>query len=558
MIDDTRSSEAGEKSHPPFCLSQNVGSILEHTVTRAHANRWARNLRFLTVDDIGDNSQDRSKDATTVMTSSDGVGTFNDTKEVEEPCGITGQCSPCEKRLPPPSGHVCEQHMSPDFQKFSSEHREAEFRKFTDPCVHVQEHSCHECQHIPLFPNQGKVSRFRIRRLLPTGNDKLPECCHFIAVSYCWTSQGDSKSQLDEEQYLVREEDGTVRPIRAQRSTIDRVVSFARENGFRMIWIDQECIEQDNPDEKELAIQAMDHVYLRAQTSIGLFHAQLQQRHLDCLFAVSENLIKTSSRQRRGRRAFLSRRAIHRKTIWDAISMIVNDKWNTRAWILQEAFASSGNMVLLFPRADVKVNGWPLVCHEMSQTDLAIRLDFVQQCLGVCMKYMWPVLRGALAQTQNMNNSQSHDPGFGRSGTRLGPPEEIRTTVNRIELFHPPPPEQSAQLIMNSIRPRRVCNAAVALNYMRLRNLFRVADKLAIVANLCGYVVRLNTTELEKSQQSLGCCILTLSLANGDFSLLTPQMYHPLSSTQLGMFTSLIISRCSTIYLTFTSISELS
>lgn len=118
----------------------------------------------------------------------------------------------------------------------------------------------------------------------------------------------------------------------------------------------------------------------------------------------------------------------------------------------------------------------------------------------------------------------------------------MKMTVNRIQLFHPPAPDRTAQLILNNTRPRRVCNAAVALNYMQLRELFRVADKLAIVANLCVYTVRLNTTELEKSQQSLACCILTLALANGDFSLLTPQVYLPLSSTHPSKFISLIVT----------------
>lgn len=281
--------------------------------------------------------------------------------------------------------------MPINFKKFSNEDREAELFKFTDPCVHVQEHTCDECQHIPLFPNQEKVTRFRIRKLLPVGSDKLPECCHFVAVSYCWMSQGDCSSHPDEESYLVREEDGTVRRMRAQRATIDRVVSFARDNGFRMIWIDQECIEQDSPSEKDLAIQAMDCVYLRAQTSIGLFHAGLQQQHLDCLsFERQFKLDTTATLTHRGLRVYQGCRTIHRETMWEAMSMIANDKWNTCAWILQEAFASSGNMVLLFPRANVKVTGWKMVCHELSWTDLAIRLDVLQQCLGACMKYMWP------------------------------------------------------------------------------------------------------------------------------------------------------------------------
>lgn len=535
MIDDTRSLEAGDKSHPPFCLSKNVDSILKHTVTRAHANRWARNLRLLTFDDSYDNSQNRSEDAATDTISSDGVGICNDTEEAEEHFRITGQCSPCEKRLPPPPGHICEQHMPDNFKKFSSEDREAELRKFTNPCVHVQEHTCDECRHIPLFPNQGKVTRFRIRRLLPVGSDKLAECCHFVAVSYCWTSQGDLDSRPDEEPYLVREENGTIRQIRAQRATIDRVVSFARENGFRMIWIDQECIEQDNPNEKELAIQAMDCVYLRAQTSIGLFHAKLQQRHLDCLLAFYEQRFRATPTQTRGGwRAFQGCRTINRKAMWDAMSMIANDRWNTRAWILQEAFASSGNMVLLFPRAGLKVNGWLMVCHELSQTDLAIRLDLVQECLGVCMKYMWPVLERALTQKRR---AKKNGPRTRQSGIYLEDLEDTKMTVNRIKSFHPASPDHPSRLILNSSRPRRICNAAVALNYLRLRDLFRVADKLAIVANLCGYIFRLNTNELEKSQQSLASCVLTLALANGDFSLLIPQIYPSVSSTQSGMLT---------------------
>lgn len=555
MIDDTRSVEAGEKSHPPFCLSQNVDSILKQTVTRVHANRWARNLRFLTLDDSDCNNQNRSKNSATAMTSSGGTGICNDTEKVEEHFRTTGQCSPCEKRLPPPSGHLCEQHLPKNLTRISSEDRETELRKFTDPCVHVREHTCRECQHIPLFPNQGKVTRFRIRRLLPVESDELPECCHFVAVSYCWTSQGDSVSQPEEEPYLVREENGTIRPIRAQRATIDRVVSFAKENGFRMIWIDQECIEQDNPSEKELAIQAMDCVYLRAQISIGLFHAKLQQRHLDCLLLVYEHRFgRTTTQKRRGWRTLQGCRTYNRKTMWDSVSMIAKDRWNTRAWILQEAFASSGNMVLLLPRADVKVNGWLLVCHELSQTDLAIRLDVVRECLGVCMSHMWPALRWALTQKQDATNSQSHDPWTGKSGTFLRDLEDIKTVIHRVNMFHPAAPDHPFGLAIGSTRTRHVCSAAVALTYLRLRDLFRVADKLAIVANLCGYVVRLNTTELEKSQQSLACCILTLALTNGDFSLLTPQIYLPVSSMQPGMPHSLIVTGCLTSLLTDKSV----
>ncbi|KAK7423534.1 hypothetical protein QQX98_000992 [Neonectria punicea] len=201
--------------------------------------------------------------------------------------------------------------------------------------------------------------------------------------------------------------------MRASKSTIDRIVTFARENGFRMIWIDQECIEQDKPDEKELAIQAMDHVYVRAHTSIGLCHAELQQEGVDCLLLAYESHMGHGFPVRRGRPPVKRHRQVNLEVMRDVLSKIVNDRWNTRAWILQEAFASSKNMILLFPRPSA----------------------------------------------------------------------------------------------------------------VDLRGLFRVADKLAIVANMCDYHIRLNTTELEKTQKSLATSILALAALNGDFSLLVPQMY---------------------------------
>ena len=69
-------------------------------------------------------------------------------------------------------------------------------------------------------------------------------------------------------------------------------------------------------------------------------------------------------------------------------------------------------------------------------------------------------------------------------------------------------------------RPRRSCNAAVALSYLRLRENTQVSDRLAIMANLCNCDVRLNTIEIKKDHLYLSACKFALALLNGDFSLL--------------------------------------
>ncbi|KAI0837772.1 heterokaryon incompatibility protein-domain-containing protein [Hypoxylon sp. FL0890] len=527
MIDDTReipdSGHGPASSRPQFHPSRDeVAKILESSTIRHHASRWASNLRFLTFDDSCEDDFDSN--CTTLTTSQN------------EETPLRGQCQPCARRVPIPSGHMCESHT---INRTRIPDRETELHKYADPCVHVREHSCDDCQHIPLFPNELKVTKFRIRRVYPLNVEKAAHCTDFVAVSYCWSSEKNDDKTIP---YKVIEEDGRVRDSRASNATIDRVVAFARENGFRMIWIDQECIEQDNPEEKERAIQAMDYVYLRAHTSIALFHAELQQKHLECVLLAYEAQM-ARFRKHRGRKALHGCRKVSLPTMCEAVSMIINDRWNTRAWILQEAFSSSGRMVLLFPRVkNVNVGSWLLICHELSQSELAVRLDTIQDCLQICTPMILPELRRALQIKENESNRHRAQTGQmritrpmkktrqSRGNTNdqgvLDNANEIRTTIKRLQLFHPIAPEHPCKIILGNLNPRRTCNAAVALTYLHLRGLERVVDKLAIIANICSYDRRLNTVELEKTQRSLGACILTLALANGDFSLLIPQIYR--------------------------------
>ena len=61
------------------------------------------------------------------------------------------------------------------------------------------------------------------------------------------------------------------RPNRAPPEILSRAIAFAVEfQATSLLWIDQECIDQDNRVEKELAIQSMDQVYHRAMVSLGL------------------------------------------------------------------------------------------------------------------------------------------------------------------------------------------------------------------------------------------------------------------------------------------------
>ena len=246
-------------------------------------------------------------------------------------------------------------------------------------------------------------------------------------------------------------------------------------------------------------------MYVNAQISIGLFQATLEQRHLDALLLFFEWKIGSDMR-RRGPHPLKQCGSLRIKNLAEALSMIAMDRWNTRAWILQEAFASGGNMILLFPRAkEMAVRGWSLICHDLSLTEIGIKLDILQRCIKQSVGLFTPKPDSSIP---------------------IKLPEWIEA-LKRLTWFQP---ETSTRHMfnfwINDAKPRRTCNAAVAMSFLEHRDNDRVADRLAILANLCDYSLRLNTVELEKSQGRLSVCVLALAIANGDFSLLSPESYH--------------------------------
>lgn len=263
----------------------------------------------------------------------------------------------------------------------------------------------------------------------------------------------------------------------------------------------------------------MDYVFARAHVSIGLFQAMLQQRHLDALLLFFEWKIG-GNLKRRGPRPLKQCRNLRLDTLAEALSIVAEDRWNTRSWILQEAFVSGGYMILLFPRAkDVSVKGWSLICHDRSLTEISIQLDILQSCLEQSSAFF-------------TSSPQT------RISTKL---PRWAETLDQLRWFQPKDKlPHSVNIWINDFKPRRTCNAAMALCFLKRRNNDRVADRLAIIANLCNYRLRLNTVKLEKSQSRLSVCILALAIANGDFSLLSPEIYYVPRELNISKFAQII------------------
>jgi hypothetical protein len=176
---------------------------------------------------------------------------------------------------------------------------------------------CIKCRELLYFPFSSPVKELRL-----TGDSELGDCPDYLAVSYCWSQNrsGSSVSSMAGQDYVVRKQDGTKRPNIAPKEILDRAIY-------------QECIDQADRMDKEFGIQSMDVVFERAVMVIGPLKLTvesnvqwnaLQLLKIDEALPEDDAYIITSARF-----------AEHGVQVLQILESLVNDRWFTRAWILQ-------------------------------------------------------------------------------------------------------------------------------------------------------------------------------------------------------------------------------
>ncbi|KAF4779193.1 hypothetical protein HER10_EVM0001682 [Colletotrichum scovillei] len=415
----------------------------------------------------------------------------------------------------------------------------------------LEDFECVICAHCPEFPNDRKASRFRLYR----PRDKFPElfengipsanniCAHYLAISYCWPPQqkdDDGNTIEIPRTYKVRDLNGVVRANRAVDDILDRAVDVANSFGLRMIWIDQECLPQPPQDaespykeDKQLGIQAMDIIYNRAFVTGGLLDvamSSLQQL---------EKLRGLISKTRNSGTNRLITKEQDLEIIIAFLQQVRRDRWYTRAWVVQEAISAGDNLSLVFkrgaglpersrPRIPSKRSGLPT--HSLESEDQRRGLPSDVVCI---MVHEFRDIVQAAKTYLRQHSLEGDEFNLFREGRMY----EAMGIIAEVESLHPPfwkPKHDSFKFgarsaISFGIRP--TVDAAGALTLLNTRGCYHSEDRIAIMANMCGYEHRLNPEAVAKDRISLRAVLLTLSLINNDFSLLVPEAY---SGTVLG------------------------
>lgn len=343
---------------------------------------------------------------------------------------------------------------------------------------------------VQIHPSPSFVTCQERRTLRLARLPSLKAPSSYVAVSYCWNRPKSRWAPFDvvNEPFSVVNEDGrTIEESAASLEVLTRSMAYAQAHNINAIWIDQECIDQSDPVDKENNIQVMDMVYQESSHPIVVLEFAFQsQSELDVFTSICD-----------GEFSEFSPNEI--ELLNDVLNDLSDDEWFERAWTLQESVSAGVSMTLLLGCQGLEKS--PHFGPTPGEFEIAI-WDFQNAMVNI-RNLIEEGLAAAVwgdETTTAISVSNCADVLWNYMPTIV--PDFIPGTTNR------------------NASHRQNCNAAQALTFLddRFNSVF--PDRLAILANLCNYEHRIPTQVLDLPHASFSICALTMSILNGDMSLL--------------------------------------
>jgi hypothetical protein len=166
----------------------------------------------------------------------------------------------------------------------------------------------------------------------------------YVAVSYTW-AHDQSIEGLEIPAYRIRdmaEPNSPPRSLRCAPIVFHRAVRYARAKGYEYVWIDQECIHQEDSADVERHLQIMHRIYRASKVTIGVLSCVLPQSPFAEEFALWNAASVTH------------RRLPPSDDLADWLVDLSHDKWFTRTWTMQEQ-NSAHKLVYLIPMASTEM-----------------------------------------------------------------------------------------------------------------------------------------------------------------------------------------------------------
>lgn len=306
----------------------------------------------------------------------------------------------------------------------------------------------------------------------------------YVAESYCWNREKiDWFDAGDEPPIEVCNEGADTRSSTVPPDVLSRAVTYSKSRNINAVWIDQECINQDDPVEKEAAIQAMDLIYQGSDHPIAILEFCFEtQAELDVFVSIADiQSFEFDPSQI--------------ETLGEVLGSLVNEQWFSRAWTLQEATSAGVSMLLL------------IGCSGLNKP------PYFGSIPGEFEISTW-VFQEAMVNGRNLIEE-------GLAANAWSDTSDAIYASNCADvLWNFIPTNVPGPLTRKEVSHRQDCYAAQAVTFLRHRQNSCFPDRLAILANICNYKHRVSTMILEDPEYSFSTCALTLAILNGDMSLL--------------------------------------
>ncbi|CAJ2501590.1 Uu.00g044430.m01.CDS01 [Anthostomella pinea] len=324
----------------------------------------------------------------------------------------------------------------------------------------------------------------------------------YVAVSYTWASSEEEDDEGEDTaigSYRIESPNTGEAdlPSNVRDVVWKRVLSFAAHVKCKYIWVDAECVDQEDESEKETAIQNMHLVYSLSKKPVALLTRAIESaEELDLLVSLLLGDV----------------RAEEEAAVLELLDDITSNLWWTRAWTFQEDYRASTRMTLLIPHSaaleERKREARDFAHRPLLGTlqgEICIKsADFRRQATEFCLLY-----RTKSVAAQPLCN----------------------TILQRAGKYNVLLREESSPgpyAISRSMSPTIFADVGS-------RGITTESDRLAIAANCCGYTTRLDTASLNSSGSSLSLSMLALYLLNGEIIENDPRRCR--GTLQDGVFT---------------------
>ena len=326
-----------------------------------------------------------------------------------------------------------------------------------------------------------------------TDSGQYRDVVDYVAVSYCWDSFAQTNMALSDAAPTISIIDrGITRNSRCPAEVIRRAVNFALARGVSLIWIDQECINQQDDADVQKHLQCMHTIYKQAKFAIGLLNFELKNWNQ---FMSMINFANVAAYPRQGFNKvyshpefLLSVKSI--KFMTRLLNSVRMDRWFSRTWVFQERYSAFDMQFLFRVSSEVRTILKGLNFTGPCWEDFAL-------CAGDIgsIPAIWSlILKNTSTETVELNLAFQALHAATQSVCTLFEGITIEMIINKLVTGQDPHATQ---------RPSDGFHLKSVFHHIESCDNQIVSDRVAIFANVVGLDRRMNTTGLSSYSLSL-------------------------------------------------------